>query len=223
MRFHSIFLLTLLAALQPSATAADSTERLVLGNFPGFAAWTKVMDKSSDDGWISEYVPSEQSVPDYKDMWVVQGFRKLKGEDPGQFLTGMFKGAARSCEAVRVNGPKALEDEELKVAYGQLYCGRQAGQTFGVNLHVKAISGKDALYVIQREFRVPPSSVGGVQSFSADQMKEMVALMKGKGEANQFLSKSVYVCALTSTLERCLPTPTAAAQMPDNKSLEPTR
>ncbi len=223
MRFKSVFALALLVALHASAFAAESTERLVLGDFPGFAAWTKVTDKSFDGDWILEYLPSEQSVPDYKDMWVVQGFRTLKGKDPGKFLSDMFTNAVQSCESVRVNGPKKSEDEGLEVAYGQLYCGRQAGQNFGVNLHVKVVSGKDALYVVQREFRVPPSVVGGVQSFSTDQMTAMAALIKGQGEANQFLSNSVYVCASNSALERCKPDPAAEVQMPDNKAAEPSR
>lgn len=205
MRLRLLLPLALLVTLQAPAGASEQSERLVLGDLPGSSTWTMVTDESSAEGWIQEYIPAGQSVPDYKDIWVVQGFPALKGMDPGRFLAGMLKGAEQSCESVRVNGPKASEEEELKVAYAQLYCGRQVGQDFGANLHIKVISGRDALYVIQREFRVPPSTTAGVQSFPADKMKEMIELMRGQEEANRHLSSNVYVCAPAAAQGRCAP------------------
>jgi hypothetical protein len=215
---HLMIFVVVFNAISPCslANAQDNTERLYYGTLPGFVSWKQVTDENGKNGWLREFVPSEQEVSAYKDMWVIQAFVKLKDKNPGKFLTGMFKGAGRSCEAVRVNGPKEMEEAEYSVAYGQLYCGQQKGESFGVNLFVKVISGKDALYVVQREFRVAPSKIGGVQSFGADQLKEMGALIKTQGEANQFLSQSVYVCALSDQSEHCQSIPPEQQQKPAN-------
>lgn len=204
-RWAGLILLALGCGLMAgtSAGAAPDAERLVLEPYPATPAWREVTHKAVGAKFLIEQIPSDQVVEDYRDILTAQSFPELRGRDPSDFLKGIFARSGRDCEGVRVNGPKAQTEGGSSVAYGQIYCGRQRGKSFGVRMFFKVIAGRDALYVVQRESRVPASEVGGVQTFSKDQLAAAVAMMNAAGVANRYLVESVYLCGGASTEPRC--------------------
>jgi hypothetical protein len=108
-----------------------------------------------------------------------------------------------SCDSVRVNGPTPRLEGGVRVAYGQLYCGQQRGQDYGVHVFFKIISGDAAAYAISLDVHTPASSTGGVLSFPAGHEDEMRALLKTESAANAYIESSVYLCGGHSTDPRC--------------------
>jgi hypothetical protein len=186
-----------------AAGAAHAAERLVLEPYPGEPAWTKVTDQRQGQAFLWELIPSDQKIEAYRDILTAQGFPGGQNRDPATFLKGVFSRTAGACTGVRVNGPREATEDGRKVAYAQVFCARQTGRDFGVNMFFKAIQGAEGLYVVQREFRVPPSQTGGVQSFSGEQAQAMMALIKDQSVANHYLVEAVYLCADASTDPRC--------------------
>lgn len=195
----------LLFALQ--VRAEPSSERLVYTPYPGETKWKEITNKSGPNGWIRESIPAEHDVSNIKDIIVIQGFNTPKAPDPADFLKGMMKGFVGACENLRVNGPNKNEENGQAVAYSQVYCGKQKGKDYGVNSFIKVLQGKEAIYVVQREFHVRPTEVGGVMSFSAEQMDEMKAMMKATNQTMEYLSKGAFVCGASTTDVRCRESP----------------
>jgi hypothetical protein len=198
-------LLIMAITLIPGITisADDLNERLVLEPFPGPAKWKEVTNKSGPDGWMRESIPSDQEAPNHKDIFVSQAFNKLPSADPADFMNEMMKRSTSVCEKVRVNGPNTRTESGYEVAYGQVFCGKQKEKDFGLQMWIKVLKGKNALYVVQREFRVPVSEVGGVISFSKEQMQEMVAIMDASKTTDQYLVRDVYLCGGQHSDPRC--------------------
>lgn len=202
MRSKLFVVLTLSLFLQ-TAVAGEAKEKLILEPYPSDTPWQEVTNNSKGDQWLREQIPSDQKIEAYKDILTAQSFPQQKATEPSAFLKGMFSRVGGACDHVRVNGPKEQQEGGYAIAYAQIYCGKQKGADFGVNMFFKVIRGTNALYVIQREFRVPPSEVGGVTSFTKDQMEQMMSLMKGQSVANSYLVSSVYLCGEKSTDKRC--------------------
>jgi hypothetical protein len=185
------------------AGPAAAAERLVLEPYPGPPAWKQVTYKVAGLQFLRELIPEGQRIEAYRDILTAQSFPQQRGASPAAYLRNIFAGAARACEQVRVNGPTERREGGYVVAYAQVYCSRQTGTAFGVNMLFKAIAGSDALYVVQREFRVPPSAVAGVQSADKAHAAALIAQMKAQAAADAYLLKSVYLCGAGSTEGRC--------------------
>lgn len=201
-RSLTLTVVTLLAALT-ATTASAADERLVLEPYPGKPAWTEVTTVQRGDKFLRELIPGDQKIETYRDILTAQSFPELRGADPAPYLRGLFGIIGKHCTGVRVNGPTERLEGGVKVAYAQIYCGRQTGKDFGVNMAFKAIQGQSALYVVQREARVPPTETGGVQSFDKGQMDQMRTMLAAAGVTNSYLAQSVYLCGAGSRDAKC--------------------
>jgi len=195
--------LALAAALALGASAAAADEKLVMQPYPGPPAWKRITDKSGPQGWIHEQIPADRRDDDYSDMLTDQGFAANHGADPVVFLKAIFANVSGACAEVKVSGPVPQTEGGLRVAYGQVRCGTERGQSFGVHIFYKAISGDAALYSISREFRVPPSTDGDRLLFPKAQSAKAAALLKAEAAADQYLVNQVYVCGGRSTDPKC--------------------
>lgn len=184
------------------AGTASAAEELVLETYPGQPAWKEVTNRRQGVTFLREQIPNDQKLANYKDILAAQAMTPPVA-DPSLVLKAMFIRVQSACDGVRVNGPKVGEEDGYKVAYGQIYCGRQKGEKFGVTMFFKVIAGDDATYSINRDFRVPPSATGGVQTFAAGQADAALALLQAQSAANDYLVKSVYLCGSKSKAERC--------------------
>jgi hypothetical protein len=188
-----------------SASAAPTPEQLVMRPYPGPTPWKRITDQANATRWMHEQIPGDQTVDSFTDILTDDGFRELAGRNPSQFLSVVFDGFAKACDGVRVNGPVARSEGGFAVAYGQVYCGRQKGTDFGVQVFYKVIGGATALYSISREFHVPPSADGGQLVFPKGQAWRAKALLTAEGLADAYLTEEVYLCGGAATDPRCGP------------------
>jgi hypothetical protein len=206
MRLAFLALVACLASFAASAVVAEpAAERLVMKPYPGKLAWKRITDQSGDGSWFHEQIPADQDVNSFTDILSDQAFAKLKGYDPATFLSALFQRINGGCTGLVVNGPVAHVENGVTVVYGQAYCGQQNGQPYGVHMFYKLIGGADALYVIDREFHVPPSANGGQLSFPKDQAAAAMALLNNEAAANKYLTDDVYLCGGASGDPRCRP------------------
>jgi len=196
--------LALASVLAFGATAAAAAdEQLVVGPYPGPPAWKRITDKSGPQGWIHEQIPVTHRDNDYSEMLTDQGFAANHGADPAAFLRTIYGQVGGACAGVKVSGPIARTEGGLRVAYGQVRCGTQRGERFGVHIFYKVISGDAALYSISREFRVPASADGDQLVFPKAEAAKAAALLKGEAVADGYLLNQVYVCGGRSSDDRC--------------------
>lgn len=208
-----------LCASAAAETMPTAKETLVVPPYPG-GSWKKITDVNTAEQVYFEWIPEDQSVDDIKDILVEQVFPKLKGVPPGDFQKAIFGRISQACEALRVNGPVEHIENGYPIAYAQEYCSRQKGTGNDVDIFVKVISGKDALYVVQREFRRPADKSGtaGVVSFDGSKLDEVKAHLEARKVANDWLV-SAQLCPPTSGTGEC-PSKKAEAEpaAPDLKS-----
>jgi hypothetical protein len=189
-----------LAASSGQALAAG--ERLVVGRYPG-APWKRITDKSGPQGWIHEQVPASHADDDYSEMLTDQAFVANRGVDPSAFLRTIYGQVGGACDGVKVNGPTAQTEAGRRVAYGQIRCGTERGQRYGVHIFYKVIAGDDALYSISWEMRVPASDDGDLLSFPRGQEAKAGALLKAEAETDRYLVSQVFLCSPGSAEARC--------------------
>jgi len=190
-------------AMLALASVASARERLVLEPYPANPPWKQITNQANAVQFLWEYVPADQSGDVHTEILDAQGFYRLKGVDPAGYLQGLFGRTESQCNSVRVNGPVRQVEGGYNVAYAQIYCGRQNGQSFGLSMFFKVIAGSDGLYVIEREVTTPGSDTAGALSFDKDHAQDAIALLKDQSTANHYLSTSVYLCADASTDRRC--------------------
>jgi hypothetical protein len=198
-----VFLLLILLIFILTISVASAEEKLILEPYPADIPWQEVTNKPSGGQWLRQQIPSDQKIETYKDILAAAAFPLLKDVSPAAFLKQVFNDIGAICEGTRVNGPKEHLDGGYSLAYAQIYCGKAKGTDFGVNMFYKVIKGTDALYIIKRDFRVPPSQKGGMISFPKDQEKQMMALFEAMSVADSYLTKSVYLCGEQSNDKRC--------------------
>lgn len=185
-----------LLCLFAAGAFAGSGEKLTVPPYPGKPAWKNITDKGNAQQHLREWIPSNQTEATIRDILTEQIFYAARGADPAAFVRNFLIGAARACDRVRVNGPTRQTQNGYAVAYAQVYCVHQRGTPFDVDIFLKAIGGKDALYVVQREFRRPmqPGAAPGVVAFPKDQMAQMKARLAAQAAADKFLASAVQLC-----------------------------
>jgi len=186
-----------------AGTAAAADEHLVMKPYPAATPWKRITDKSGPQGWLHEQIPGNHKADDYSDILTDQAFVGSRGADPAAFLQTIFQHVSGACDGVRVNGPTTRVEGGLRVAYGQVRCGTQRGETFGVHIFYKAISGDAALYAISHDLRVPASANGDELVFPKAEAAKATALLKAEAAADSYLLNQVYVCGGRSTDPRC--------------------
>jgi hypothetical protein len=194
-----------LAALAfAGVSTAAAAEQLILEPYPGPPSWTEVTDEHQGGKFHLEFIPTGQEVESYRDILTAQSFPGLQlRTDPAAFIRTINQGTRKTCGDVRINGPTTRHENGYVVAYAQIYCNRQTGRSTGAAIFFKVMRGEDALYVVRREFRTPPTAVAGVQSFPKDKLAEMANILGAEGVGDQYLRGSVYLCGGHSTDARC--------------------
>ena len=185
-----------IAVFVASTALAASGEKLVVPAYPAQVAWKKITDKGDAQQHLREWIPSDQSEADIHDILTEQVFYAAKGSAPALLVDSVLNSATQACQRVRVNGPTRQTENGYRVAYAQIYCAHQKGTPLDVDILLKAISGRDAMYVVQREFRRPMEAGGmpGVMAFSQERMPDMKARMAAIDIADKFLATAVQLC-----------------------------
>ncbi|MFL6389432.1 MAG: hypothetical protein ACJ71U_18285 [Terriglobales bacterium] len=203
---------------------AKSTEVLIVPPYPSEPRWKEITNKKNDRMELVEWVPADQRDNtkglfvrhgEIRDILTKQIFYTAKDEDPSAFVSRILAGVSKACQRARVNGPKAQTENGYPVAYAQAYCVNQKGAATDVDIFIKAIHGKDALYVVQREFRRPAQrgATPGITEFSQDQLEEMKARILAQQIADRFLVEDVQLCPLTGGTGACDKTSTSGTSV----------
>jgi hypothetical protein len=182
-------------ALAAVLASAAQAETLVVPPYPAAAPWKKITDHVDARGTWIEWIPADQSEDAIKDILTEQIFPAQKGTDPSGFTRDWLKRIIAGCRDSSVNGPKAATENGFAAAYAQAYCVDAKG--IDADIFLKAISGKDALYVVQREFRRPtgPGEIAGQRRFPKDQEAAAKAALAAQNEANDYLVSRIKLCA----------------------------
>jgi hypothetical protein len=192
-----------LATALAIATGADAAERLVLPPYPAERPWQQVTNKAAGVQFLWEYIPAGQRLGGYTDFLGAQAFPRAPGLDASGLIRRVFSNVAAACDGARVNGPKTGVEGGYPVAYGQVYCGQEKGKPTGADIFYKVIQGSEALYMVHREFRTPPSTTGGVHPFPKGSEAAAKAFMDARAQANAYLANSVYLCGDRGPDPRC--------------------
>ena len=106
---------------------------------------------SQNRNLMIEYVPRGQSVQNWRELLTLQVFRDLGGRNPRRFLEAVARSAGNRCPGFESNIIREQREQGLRIALMIGICPAGNGETF----IAKAISGQDALYVVQGAFRGP--------------------------------------------------------------------
>lgn len=185
------------ACLASIAMAADapSGETLIVPPYPGAAPWKKITDQHNERMTWIEWIPADQSESNITDILTQQNLYGAKRPSPSVFMILWFQNLKTACAGLRINGPVERVENGIAVAYGQAYCSNQKGADKDVDIFLKVIEGKGALYVVQREFRRPTEhGVPGVRKFSGDDpLAASNAVIAAQATANEYLGQ-VHLC-----------------------------
>ena len=170
------------------------SETVVMPPYPG-VFWTQVTNVKTADRVLFEWIREGQTRENIHDMLVEQAFYNLRTMSPAEFAERMLASTAVFCEKGARTGPKLATEHGFAVAYGQSYCVRRKGTNKDVDMFIKVIGGRNALYVIQREFHYPttPESVPAVRVWPKGKEAEAKTDMDAHYAASMYLG-SVFVC-----------------------------
>ena len=179
-------------------SGATAAERLVLEPYPG-PPWHDVVNQTNGKVFVREQIPQGQSPDSPSDVLTAQSVPGYRGV-PAAFVSNAMTDLSRNCESFETVGPTPGEEQGRQVAYGRLYCGKQKGQPNGAHIFFKAILGSEALYVIDRDFRIPASEHPSAPALPEDQA---VSFLQAEGAARKYLTDKVYVCDPVFPEARC--------------------
>ena len=169
-------------------------ETVYLPPYPGISGWKKVTNVDNANQVYFEWIPDDQSLPDYKDILVEQAFPNAKQEPPQAFADRLTRGIGSACMKAARNGPKTAIEHGFNVAYSQIYCVHVKKNTQDVDVFSKVIQGRNSLYVLQREFHRPTEDgVPATRAFPKGHEAEAKADMAAHLAAAEYLD-AVQVC-----------------------------
>lgn len=147
----------LLLATGACADAPTLDWRLPL---PAGQSW-RIVDLREGNGIRhEEYVPRGQGIEDYRDRLLVQR-ANAQEMDPETYLGHIAAGLAKHCPAFTTSGLVSGARDGLAHATRTAYCGRFGERPYGYVVAQKVFRDGDFLFVVEREWRLPPFSIDG--------------------------------------------------------------
>lgn len=149
------FAASLLLATGAAADAPTLDWRLPL---PAGQGW-RIIDLREGNGIRhEEYVPRGQGIEDYRDRLLVQRFGAQE-MSPEAYLGHIAAGLARHCPEFTTSGLVTGARDGLGHSTRTAYCSRFGDRPYGYVVAQKAIRDGDFLFVVEREWRLPPFSI----------------------------------------------------------------
>ncbi|MFA6267783.1 MAG: hypothetical protein WC670_18955 [Pseudolabrys sp.] len=149
----SVFAFSILACLASSPALAFQGENLLVSLPSGY----KVdFQKKEGKAQITEMVPVAESVNNWSEMLTVQVFYGLKAA-PEQFLDRVKQGWLKACPGAESASLVSAVESGYPMAMWLLACPLNSDTGKPEMTFLKAISGKDSFYVVQKAFKFTPS------------------------------------------------------------------
>lgn len=118
------------------------------------AGWELGFSDRDDDQSVYEYLPAGQELENWGELMTVQVFFELRNVPPRAVLERMRKGFEQSCDSPGAETAAERPVSGYPAARQLLLCGRnREGGGKGEVALIQAVSGRDALYVVQRAWR----------------------------------------------------------------------
>lgn len=200
-----ISILVVLIVLTQNAVA----ETLNMPMFTHLSPWsngTTASIKSNDGkvlGEITSFRPladNETNPKNIASMTVVTGLSKNIGAV--EYLTLLAQGMQQNCESMQLTRPKLLLEKHTPVSYATLYCSKIKKLDIGVIQTIKTLQGKDTMYAVIREWRVPsfnsdikPSITEEFANSIFKSASEASDWIRQMTDANDHLANQVSICA----------------------------
>ncbi len=160
------FAASLLVASGACADAPTLDWRLPL---PAGQGWRIIELREGNGIRHEEYVPRGQGIEDYRDRLLVQ---RADAQDmsPEVYLGHIAAGLAKHCPAFTTSGLVSGARDGLAHATRTAYCSRFGDRPYGYVVAQKAIRDGEFLFVVEREWRLPPFTVdaAGAVDFGAN-------------------------------------------------------
>jgi hypothetical protein len=191
---------------------AQEGEKLLFSVPKTWGPWKTITNQSTDKLTFIERIPESQDAASIQDMIVEQWFSGLPlNATPTNVLALMINGAApASCEQIRAYGPFADTQYGSPTARARYFCAKVKDKPYGLVSIIKAVRGKDRLYVIQREWRLPPYDLDTLnrltgliprQAFSSE--TDALKWYEAYASTETWLAESVFVCDSRDATKPC--------------------
>lgn len=149
----------LLAGLLTAASAVAEPPTLHWSvPLPAGHSW-RIVDLREGNGIRHEdYIPRGQGTEDYRDRILVQ---RLQAQElnPETYLAHVSDGLRAHCTAFTTSGLVPSGRDGLPGATLTAYCGRFDNRPYGYIIAHKAIRDGNHLFVVEREWRLPPFAI----------------------------------------------------------------
>lgn len=201
----TLLLASLLAAAAARAEPATLHWPVPL---PAGAGW-RIVDLREGKGIRhEEYLPRGQGLEDYRDRILVQRFA-AQDMSPDAYLSTIAAGLARHCAGFTTSGMVSAVRDGLPGATRTAYCSNFENRPYGYVIAQKAIRDGEHLFVVEREWRLPPFSIddSGMASLSFGSPAEDIALKREIHATTRWLLEQVQP-------GRSLPAPIATTPEP---------
>jgi hypothetical protein len=151
---NPLIAVTLLLACVPSVARAQVFEgENLLVTVP--EGWVEATSTERGKMLLSEYVPKGQTVDNWQQMITVQVFRGMKQVNPKTFVDKMSSGARNQVEEGAFDAqPMEIAGDPGYASYCVVWVsGKVKATGKGEVTLIRAIQGKDSMYVVQRAWR----------------------------------------------------------------------
>lgn len=147
-----LLVLAALAALAPPAAAQNPEGELLLVNPP--PSWTALPTQKNDTMSLTRLLPPGQSEADWSEMITVQIY---PGSDntPRAFIENVISYSRANCEAAGAGSVNETLVNNYPFAAVSVTCTQGKASGKGSVVMVQSIRGRDALYVVQHQWRGP--------------------------------------------------------------------
>lgn len=175
--------------------AAQITQRWPVP-LPADKPWRLVDLREGNGIRHEEYIPRGQGTEDYRDRIIVQRFKEAE-QSPETYLGHIASGLAGHCESFTTSGLVPSTRDGLPAATRSAYCNRFDTRPYGYVIAQKTIRDGDFLFVVEREWRIPPFQVSseGLADLAPGKPAENEALQKEVRFAQRWLVERVHPVA----------------------------
>lgn len=167
MRLPAFALMAVMAAL-PAQAQQQLGERLLL-NAP--AGWSAVPVQRGEKMVISRLFPPGESDKQWSQAITVQMYPGSE-QSPRSFVEGIIAYSRDNCEAAGPGPVSETQNNGYPSAVVTVTCTKGRTSGLGSFAMIQAIRGRDALYVVQRQWRGPAFGKNQNPAFPPDMLKE---------------------------------------------------
>lgn len=150
-----------------AASRAESEGELLFVEIP--PGYTPAYQQATDQGMIQEFVLQGETVEKWSEMLTVQMFPPSRSVQ--RFYEAVDSSVKQACKDGSTHVHSAEKENGYPVRFFTIVCPTNLQTNMGEVTYVKAIDGRDKLYVVQKAWRTATFEPGGVPLTEAEIVK----------------------------------------------------